>query len=172
RKGARGAGAGAETEDCAGALETQLWRALEEAVAKEAAALAKARDHRGARAADRAVRDFVLTHAYPRLDVEVSRKMNHLLKAPFCVHPKTGRVCVPIDPARADEFDPEAAPTVGQLLSQLNARAQGGARWDGTDLEPVMREFQTGFLDALAMDARNALAAKARASAAQPTLAW
>lgn len=32
--------------------------------------------------------------------------MNHLLKAPFCVHPKTGRLCVPIDPERAEDFDP------------------------------------------------------------------
>ena len=29
-------------------------------------------------------------------------------QAPFCVHPKTGKVCVPIDPDAAWEFDPGA----------------------------------------------------------------
>ena len=64
--------------------------------------------------------DIVLQYTYPRLDAEVSKHRNHLLKAPFCVHPKTGRVCVPVDPSTIDEFDPEAVPTVGQLLQELN----------------------------------------------------
>lgn len=68
-----------------------------------------------------AMEDIVLQYTYPRLDVEVSKRRNHLLKAPFCVHPKTGRVCVPIDPAKIDDFDPEAVPTIGQLLRELDA---------------------------------------------------
>lgn len=52
--------------------------------------------------------------------MEVSKKMNHLLKAPFCVHPKTGKICVPIDPEQAYAFNPETITTVSQLLSELS----------------------------------------------------
>ena len=38
-----------------------------------------------------APRRIIMAYTYPRLDMEVSKKMNHLLKAPFCVHPKTGK---------------------------------------------------------------------------------
>ena len=44
----------------------------------------------------------------------MSKGLNHLLKSPFCVHPKTGRVCVPIDPAKVDKFDPLEVPTISQ----------------------------------------------------------
>ena len=64
--------------------------------------------------------DIILLYTYPRIDAEVSKHRNHLLKAPFCVHPKTGRVCVPVDPERIDEFDPGSVPTVGQLLRELD----------------------------------------------------
>jgi DNA primase small subunit len=64
--------------------------------------------------------DIILQYTYPRLDAEVSKHRNHLLKAPFCVHPKTGRICVPVDPERVGEFDPEGVPTVGQLLRELD----------------------------------------------------
>jgi DNA primase small subunit len=67
-----------------------------------------------------AMEDIILHYTYPRIDAEVSKHRNHLLKAPFCVHPKTGRVCVPIDPAMVEAFDPEKVPTIGQLLTELD----------------------------------------------------
>lgn len=65
--------------------------------------------------------DVVLEYSYPRLDSEVSKKLNHLLKSPFVVHPGTGRVCVPIDIRKVEEFDPLTVPTVTDLLSQIDA---------------------------------------------------
>lgn len=63
---------------------------------------------------------IVLRHVYPRLDVNVSKELNHLLKAPFCVHPSTGRVCVPFRAARVRQFGPKAdAPDIASLLREL-----------------------------------------------------
>jgi DNA primase small subunit len=64
--------------------------------------------------------DIVIQYTYPRLDINVSKQMNHLLKAPFVVHPKTGRVCVPILPEQVDTFDPFQVPTIGRLVEELN----------------------------------------------------
>ena len=81
-----------------------------------------------------ALEDIIIQYTYPRLDAEVSKHRNHLLKAPFCVHPKTGRVCVPVDPGTIDEFNPEEVPTVGQLLRELHEAkdADAGEHHSGT----------------------------------------
>lgn len=152
------------------------WEWLLEEVEAERAALVKQKDTRSAKALEKGIKDIVFAYAYPRLDMEVSKKMNHLLKAPFCVHPKTGKVCVPIDPARAWEFDPETVCTVGGLLNELN-RVEGGdksgeERWRGTEMEAAVDTLRACFLDALQAEAKEGLAAKAREVAAAPTLAW
>lgn len=64
---------------------------------------------------------IVLAHSYPRLDVNVSKESNHLLKAPFCVHPKTGRVCVPFRASEVEEFSAgRDAPRLGELLGEMD----------------------------------------------------
>lgn len=55
----------------------------------------------------------------PRLDEAVTADINHLLKAPFSVHPGTQKICVPIDPAAASEFDPDAVPTADAILDSV-----------------------------------------------------
>lgn len=67
------------------------------------------------------IEEVQLALIYPRLDINVSRGLNHLLKAPFCVHPKTGKVCIPFNPSAAAKFDPISVPTISQLLDEINA---------------------------------------------------
>ncbi|CBY17881.1 unnamed protein product [Oikopleura dioica] len=52
---------------------------------------------------------------YPRIDIKVTEGFNHLLKAPFSVHPKTGKVCVPFNADDVDSFDCDNVPTVFSL---------------------------------------------------------
>lgn len=109
-----------------------------------------------------AMEDIILQYTYPRLDENVSKKRNHLLKAPFCVHPKTGRVCVPVDPARIDEFDPEAVPTVAQLLAELDAVAESAEHhsdWERTSLKPyveMLERHNQGIMDEMRNEKRGA----------------
>ena len=63
----------------------------------------------------------MLSYLYPRIDSHVSTSINHLLKAPFCVHPKTGNVCVPFDPFRYQEFDLGNLPTLTKSINELSA---------------------------------------------------
>jgi len=52
----------------------------------------------------------IMRTVWPRIDTSVTHSLKHTLKAPFCVHPDTQRVCIPVDPARIDEFDPATVP--------------------------------------------------------------
>ena len=100
--------------------------------------------------------EFVLSNTYPRLDVNVSKHQNHLLKSPFCVHPKTGRVCVPINPTKADTFNPFSVPTVRILEDEINSFDADTANSDKnvsdlekTSLKDSIKIFETTFLDGL-----------------------
>eukprot|EP00904_Undaria_pinnatifida_P010684 jgi/Undpi1/6746/HiC_scaffold_20.g09225.m1 len=100
--------------------------------------------------------EVVLEHTYPRLDVNVSKSRNHLLKSPFAVHPKTGRVCVPIDPANVREFDPFTVPTVGELARQIDAydkehgaEAKDVSATNKTDMKTYVARFEDTFLKGL-----------------------
>jgi DNA primase small subunit len=85
------------------------WRQLEKTVLKD-------EPRRGATR----IAEIIFTFTYPRLDIAVSRDLNHLLKSPFCVHPGTGFVSVPIDPADCELFDPvEDPPHLHDLVGEL-----------------------------------------------------
>lgn len=51
---------------------------------------------------------------FPRLDENVSMNINHLLKSPFCIHPQTLKLCVPIEDF--EDFDPFTVPNLDELL--------------------------------------------------------
>lgn len=94
-------------------------------------------------------------YQYPRLDAEVSKHLNHLLKSPFVVHPGTGRVCVPIDAERPEDFDPLGVPTVTELLREIDewnknkgvksendAEEKATPDYEKTSLKPYVEYFR------------------------------
>ena len=125
-----------------------------------------------------AKQDIVLEYTYPRLDINVSKKLNHLLKSPFVVHPGTGRVCVPIDLRRLDEFDPLAVPTVQSLVRDIDswkgpAEEDVGAGdevkrhvqdWEKTGLRPYIEYFRS-FVIGLMREGRDARVKREREEA-------
>lgn len=122
-----------------------------------------------------AVSLIILMYMYPRIDANVSKQRNHLLKSPFAVHPKTGvyykvsklipkfhllgRVCVPVSPCSVASFSPSSVPTIRQLEEELTSGIPGGksltfmkflflSRADVNALSPYIKLF-TGFLHKL-----------------------
>ncbi|GAX75634.1 hypothetical protein CEUSTIGMA_g3078.t1 [Chlamydomonas eustigma] len=155
-------------------INVQRWRMLQNAVAlkisevKKQSALHKQ--------LSRCLIEIVLAFSYPRLDMEVSKKMNHLLKAPFCVHPKTGKVCVPIDPQHAFDFDPEGVPTVHTLLKELeqiqDAVGDQSELWKKTAMAEFVKLFQEAFLDSCAAAGRSEVLTRSRTYASKPDFSF
>jgi len=136
--------------------------------------------------------EVIFKYTYPRLDINVSKMQNHLLKSPFCVHPKTGRVCVPINPEYSDDFDPFAVPTLPRLMQELddyhNKYEKDGNRgsqdseaessdsskprkapqfdWEKTSLKPYFDHFQKDVLEPMQKELRRRARDQAEADAA------
>lgn len=82
-------------------------------------------------------KDIIIEYMFPRIDIEVSKHLNHLLKAPFCVHPGTGKVCVPIDTKTYSTFDPKNVPTIQDLLDELDDQVPNS--------ESALKPYQASF---------------------------
>lgn len=113
----------------------------------------------------KAKQDVVFEYAYPRLDIEVSKKLNHLLKSPFVVHPGTGRVCVPINTKALEDFNPLTVPTIQELLQEIDQwkeedgpssqeHAETVPDWEKTSLKPYIEQFKA-FVENLLKDEKN-----------------
>ncbi|AET37507.1 DNA primase subunit PRI1 Ecym_1265 [Eremothecium cymbalariae DBVPG len=89
--------------------------------------------------------DFILAVLYPKLDVEVTKQTIHLLKAPFCIHPSTGNVCVPI----TDIFTPSNAPTLFTLQQEMESN---GNKIEETSLQPFIDIFSNYVSDVIKQD--------------------
>lgn len=60
--------------------------------------------------------EIKLQLCYPRLDINVTKGLNHLLKAPFSVHPKTEKICVVFPAERVASFQPDSVPLLNDLV--------------------------------------------------------
>lgn len=98
-----------------------------------------------------AKKDIILYYMYPRLDMEVSKQVIHLLKSPFCIHPGTGNVCVPFDPLRNIDdnkendgygFNPTSSPNLRQLQTELEEWEMSASSGSNGDSERKILDFE------------------------------
>jgi DNA primase small subunit len=96
---------------------------------------------------------IMVEFVYPRFDMNVSMQPHHLLKSPFAVHPKTGKICVPIlDIQNCHLFNPDTVPSLASLVQELDKlppKENSSKRRKityRTSLEPYVEGFRNQFL--------------------------
>jgi DNA primase small subunit len=52
----------------------------------------------------------------------MAAQVNHLLKSTLVVHPGIGRACIPINPKKAEDFDPPGVQTVTGISEHGHGR--------------------------------------------------
>jgi DNA primase small subunit len=72
-----------------------------------------------------ALKEIQMAIMYPRLDINVSKHINHLLKSPFVVHPKTGYISVPLNDYMMENFDFEAMPLLKETIEDCRNKKDG-----------------------------------------------
>jgi len=129
----------------------------------------------------RTLRRIIFSCAYPRIDIDVTKQQNHLLKAPFCIHPKTEQVCVPIDPEQCEQFNPADVPTLRGLLTELDSHDDASSgqastndkrteeALESTSLALYVKIFRQSFLEPLVSEAQASARQQARK---QSSLDW
>ncbi|XP_053626042.1 DNA primase small subunit [Plodia interpunctella] len=70
------------------------------------------------------IEELKIQYCYPRLDVNVTKGFNHLLKSPFSIHPKTGKVCVVFKPNEAKHMKLDEIPTIYTLLDDNSSESE------------------------------------------------
>jgi len=137
-----------------------------EEMASKVSSYVNSRDWKKRKTSKAILKEIMVQFAYPRLDIAVSKGMNHLLKAPFCVHPKTGRICVPFNPDLVDKFNPEEVPTVSQLLNEIDKFSSNSSEeqkkmkdFKKTSMKTSVEVFED-FLTSMSADWKGELIAK------------
>ncbi|XP_013186508.2 DNA primase small subunit isoform X1 [Amyelois transitella] len=70
------------------------------------------------------IEEIKIQYCYPRLDVNVTKGFNHLLKSPFSIHPKTGKVSVVFKPKEAERMKLNEIPTIDSLLDDNSPESE------------------------------------------------
>lgn len=75
----------------------------------------------------------MLGYCYPRVDKSVTCVLAHFLKSPFSIHHYSGKIAVPIEFERIDEFDIDEVANVATVDDIMTDLLDMGVQSDGLE---------------------------------------